>query len=105
MQILVSIGCILRSGNVPTLNINAIWSESIESYLNNCVHNLNFLSWENRKIILLLAGWHTNVWIHAMAKSVLIYHHRKKINLLKTLSGRKEEAGLREQQLIKDAVT
>ncbi len=31
--LVVSIGCILRSGIVPTLNINAIWSESIKSYL------------------------------------------------------------------------
>ena len=30
----VSIGCILRSGNVPPLKINAIWFESIKSYLN-----------------------------------------------------------------------
>ena len=30
--IFVSIGCILRAGNVPMLTINAIWSESIKSY-------------------------------------------------------------------------
>ncbi len=33
VQILVSFVCILRSGNVPTLNINALWSGSIKSYL------------------------------------------------------------------------
>ncbi len=31
--LVVSIGCIFRSGNAPTLNINAIWSESTKSYL------------------------------------------------------------------------
>ena len=40
MQILVWIGCILRSGNVPALNINAIWSESIKSYLKK-IHSLS----------------------------------------------------------------
>ncbi len=33
MPILVSMGCILRAGSCPPLNINAIWSLSIKSYL------------------------------------------------------------------------
>ena len=36
MQILVLIGCILRAGNCPPLNINTIWSLSIKSYLKRC---------------------------------------------------------------------
>ncbi len=35
MLILVSIGCILRTGSCPPLNTNAIWSLSIKSYLNS----------------------------------------------------------------------
>ncbi len=34
MQILVSIGCILRTGEGAPLNMNAILSKSIKTYLN-----------------------------------------------------------------------